>query len=336
MKMKSALWDKIGHMSVVEMDVPEVKRNEVKIEIAYCGICDNDPQIINGGYPILKPPMTMGHEYTGTIVEVGEDVKTCKAGDRVVANMHGFCGACHYCHNGMEHFCENMTFATGAFAKYVTVAATAVTKIPDSMSFEQAALAEPLSAAIHGMDVLQMTSGKSVIVYGGAAIAQMYIMLAYRAGASKIFMVDPVEEKRAMAKKCGADFAIDPAAEDVKEIIQKETCGYGVDYCIDVSGSIENAEQCIDIVAKCGRILYAASYDCGDRPMNLNLFTARCEKELSIVTSQQSPYTFDRAIALMENMDMRQLITGIYDLDCLDEALEKVFTGKTIRVLIRP
>lgn len=334
--MKAALWDKIGHMSVVEMDEPTPNKNEVKIEIAYCGICDNDPQIINGGYPILKPPMTMGHEYTGTIVEVGEDVNTCKVGQRVVANMHGFCGACHFCHNGMEHFCENMTYATGAFARYVTVAATAVTPIPDSMSFEQAALAEPLSAAMHGMDVLQMQSGKSVIIYGGAAIAQQYIMLAYRAGASKIFMVDSIAEKRALALKSGANVVIDPETENVKEIVAKETNGYGVDYCIDVSGSIKNAEECVEIVAKCGRILYAASYDFGSEPMRLNLFTARCEKELSIVTSQQSPYTFDRAIALMENMDMRHLISGIYDMDCLDEALQNVFTGKTVRVLIRP
>lgn len=334
--MKSALWDKIGHMALVDLEEPQPKRNEVKLEIAYCGICDNDSQIISGGYPILKPPMTLGHEFTGTVVEVGEDVTTCKPGDRVVANMHSFCGACHYCHNGLEHYCENMGFATGAFAKYVTVAATAITKIPDTMSFELAALAEPLSAAIHGMDLLQMKSGKTVVIYGGNAIAQMYIMLAYRSGASKIICVEPVEEKRLPALKSGANVVVDPAVEDTKAIVLRETNGYGADYVIDVSGKVENCEESVEIAAKCGRLLWCASYDYTARNMSLSLFTLRCEKELSIVTSQQSPYCFDRAVALLGNMDVTALISGIYDLDCLETAVEKAIEGKIIKLLIRP
>lgn len=333
--MKAGFWESIGKMKVTDVPEPKVTSHEVKIKIAYCGICENDIFIMNGNFPPLKPPMILGHEFTGTVTEIGSEVTSVKVGDRVACNMQVFCGHCYYCREGYENFCENVALATGAFAEYSVVSENACEIMPDSMTFETGAFLELTSAAMYSIQRAEVSQGRSLAIFGGGAKAQIEIMLARQNGASKVVVIEPNPVRRAMAVKCGADEVIDPNTQDIVAEALALTDGRGFDNVIESSGIPSNCRVSIDIARKCATINWAANYYMADE-VTIPLYTVRTDKCLTIRTSLQSPYLFHKGMGMLPRIHTENLISAVYSLDQLQEAFDLQSKGEAFKILIKP
>ena len=231
--MRSIRYFGNGTLKMVEAPEPEIKRaDEVKIRVAYCGVCGSDLHFKraeldflfegDGGTPI-------GHEATGVITELGP-AATCKGlkvGDRVVYYYNEHCGSCYYCRNGQEQFCENMTGTSAAFSDYIVVREQSVHKLADTCSLKKGALIEPISVCLHGIDLIGIKPGQSVAISGGGTMGMIMTQLALHSGGTNITVIEPIAMKREMAKKLGAVHTIDPVNQDRKEEVMKITDGRG-------------------------------------------------------------------------------------------------------------
>ena len=191
------------------------------------------------GYP-ATPGTILGHELVAKVVEVGEGVTAFKEGDRFVVNPNEYCGSCVYCRKNLPNECQNIQAmgidVDGGFAEYVRVAEKMAFKIPEDMPAHIAAFAEPLACVIYASRKINVNPGESVAIIGAGPIGMLFIQLMKASGAYPIISVEPNAVRREYALKCGADYAIDPIAEDAQAFIMDQT-GLGADYAIDVVGS---------------------------------------------------------------------------------------------------
>ncbi len=329
--MKAAVYHGKEDLRVEEVPVRALKDNEVKIQVKYCGVCGTDIHIFNGdgGSFAVTPPLIPGHEFSGVVAEVGAAVTTLKPGDKVSGDPNDMCGECYFCKKGMAHFCTNNigigTTQDGGFAEYIIMREKVVYKVPESLSFIEAAMAEPMACCLHGIDLCNIKAGDTVLVMGGGPIGIIMLQLAIYAGAGKVILSEPVEEKRALALKLGASKAINPIEEDVKKVLD-EYCD-NVDVIIECVGNIRTQAQAIEFAGKGATVMYfgLASPD-DEMPVKPDdIF----KKELKLTSSFINPYTFDRAIEVLESgrIDVESIITNIVKLDDIVE----VFTDAEYR-----
>ena len=250
--MKSAVFYGKHDLRVMEHDMPEVGAHDVLIQVKACGVCGTDVHIYEGdkGAAEVTPPTILGHEFAGVIAQVGSEVSGYKAGDRVCIDPNCYCGACEPCRNGVVHYCEHMigygTTVNGGFAQYCAVNERQVYKLGENTSFEQGAMAEPVACCLHGLDLCEIRPGHQVVVIGGGMIGLLMLQLAKLAGAAKVALLEPVEGKREVAKKLGADVCIDPIHEDVKAVLAQEKMTW-INTVIECVGRPSTIEQAIDI-----------------------------------------------------------------------------------------
>ena len=338
--MKAAVIHGIKDITVDEVPEPETGPRQVKVKIAYCGLCGTDPENLEGTFGLMPPEAykmdrIIGHEACGTIAEVGSDiVNDYKVGQRVAMNFRGSCGACYYCRNGMENFCRNGVGASGSFAEYAVYPESAIYTIPDDMTMEQAAMLEPVSVAVHAIDQTNVRTGSTIAIAGGGPIGLLCLEMALKAGAARAMLSEPIKEKRDLALKLGADIAVDPFNEDIVAAGLKLTDGRGFDTVIDASGNIAAAKQCIDLADRGATILWAAVYG-KDVEIGVSPFIMYA-KELTITSTFVSPYSFPRALNLLPKLELDALITDIIDLKDIKKAFELHKTGKSIKILIKP
>ena len=198
-------------MKVQESPVPKLEPDGVLVRVMACGICGTDVHIYEGdkGAADTTPPVILGHEFSGVVEAVGEKVSRVKAGDRVCIDPNSLYGACSYCRTGIGHFCENMvgigTTVDGGFAEYCAVPESQVYRLAAGISFEEGAMAEPLACCLHGIDLCEIRPGSAVMVIGAGLIGLMMVQLAKLSGVRLVAVLEPVEEKRILALKLGAD-----------------------------------------------------------------------------------------------------------------------------------
>lgn len=257
--MKAARWHQAGDIRIEEIPEPQVKENTVKVKVKWCGICGSDLHEFLMGpifipveqpHPITgeKAPVVLGHEFSGEVVEVGGKVTHLKPGDRVVVEPLVVCGECAACKAGKHHLCEKLGFhglagGGGGFAEYTTFPAEFVHKIPDSLSYEKAALVEPMSVAMHSLEVGHFEKGQSAIVTGAGPIGLATIECLKAMGASQIIVVQRRSIRQQYALNSGADVVLDPGETDVAAEIRKLTNGIGADVAFETTGS----QQCFDL-----------------------------------------------------------------------------------------
>jgi 2-desacetyl-2-hydroxyethyl bacteriochlorophyllide A dehydrogenase len=334
--MKAAVLEKPGVLKVQDIPEPETAPDQIKVKIAYAGICGTDPEIVEGRFipPKLAPgPNIVGHEASGTIVEIGKDIRgNFKVGQRVAMNFRSSCGACYYCTNRMEHFCEMVTPNTGAMAEYAVYKENTVFPLPDDIPLDIGAFLEPVSVAVHTMDIAGIKVGDAVIITGAGAIGLLLLQLSIRSGASKVLVSEPVAEKRKLAKELGADVVIDPLNENLEEAAMKLTGGRGFNVCLEASGNINVANQLIYLTDSCGTIVWCAVYpadaEVGVRPFYLY------SKELTIRSILVSPYSFSRAMQMLPKLNLKPLIT-IYPIDEVVQAFAALKAGKGVKVMLK-
>jgi (R,R)-butanediol dehydrogenase/meso-butanediol dehydrogenase/diacetyl reductase/L-iditol 2-dehydrogenase len=335
--MRAAVWKKKNVLELDDVPEPQVGAEDVKIKVEYTSICGSDPHIVSGKLPVSYPPRIMGHEVSGTVVELGKEANTkgLKVGDRVTGNPVRYCGTCDYCRNGQEHYCLKLAafFPPGTMAEYVVWHEQQVFKLPDEIGFEEGCLTEPVSVCLRGIDLANIREGSSVAILGLGGIGQILTQLALLSGAIKVMVADPVESKRELAQEMGADLAIDPTAEDLWATGMKFTGNRGFDTVIEASGALESAKAAIDLAGKCGTMIYFAVY-----PMNFELPIKPFDlyaRELTVRGVFMSPYLFPRTVALLPKLKLKPLVSKIYPLEEVVQAFEEQKSGQSIKVLVK-
>lgn len=337
--MKAAVYHGKRDLRVEEVPVRELKENEVKIQVKYCGVCGTDIHIFNGegGSYEVTPPLIPGHEFSGVVAEVGSAVTAVKVGDKVSGDPNDMCGECYYCKNAMQHFCTNNigvgTTVDGGFAEYVILREKQVYKVPEKLSYLSAAMAEPMSCCLHGIDLCNIKSGDTVLVMGGGPIGIIMLQLAKNAGASKVILSEPVVEKRELALKLGADKTINPIEEDVEAVLDSYCAN--VDVVIECVGNIHTQTDAIKFAGKGATVMYfgLAGPDAEIPVKPDDIF----KKELKLTSSFINPYTFERAIAVLESgkIDVESIITNIVPLDEIADVFTKDEYRRSGKVMIQ-
>jgi 2-desacetyl-2-hydroxyethyl bacteriochlorophyllide A dehydrogenase len=336
--VKAAVMRGIGNIKMEEVPEPEMGPDQIKVKIAYCGLCGTDPENLEGRFGLVPPeaynqPRILGHEASGTIAAVGANVKDYQVGQRVAMNFRTACGACYYCRNGMENFCIYGEHASGSFAEYAVYPESAVYPLSDDISLEVGSFLEPVSVAVHAVDRAKVRTGSSVAICGGGPIGLLCLEMALHAGAARTMLSEPVEMKRSLAKKLGADVTVDPFNEDLEATGKKLTDGRGFDVVIDASGSVAAARQAVGLADNGGTVLWAAVYG-KDVEIGVSPFLMYA-KELTITSTFVSPYSFPRALAMLPKLTLEPLITDIVPLAEIRKAFDLHKAGKSIKILIK-
>jgi L-iditol 2-dehydrogenase len=335
--VKAAVMVSPGKLEVRDMPEPKTGPHQIKVKIAYCGICGSELRMFKGFFGPPRgdfEPRIMGHEASGTIIEVGSETAAgYKVGQRVAMDFRSYCGSCYYCRNKMQHFCERTIPASGAYAEYAVYNEAAIYALPDNVSLEEGALLEPTSVAVHAVDLATIKPGSTLAILGGGPIGMLILEVARRAGAARILLSEPVEGRRNVAKQVGASVVIDPTKEDVQEVAMRMTEGRGFDTVIDASGTVGAARQAVYLAARCGMVVWAATYpggaELGDLPSYM------CGHELTIRSVFVSPYCFNRALNLLPEMDLKPLIS-IRPIEQILDSVEGLLKGQGVKVLIKP
>jgi len=244
--MKALLLKDYKQLEVTNMPDPEIGAEEVLVQVKACGICGSDVHGYDGHTGRRIPPLIMGHEASGVIAQTGANVKQFSKGDRVTFDSTVYCGKCFYCRRGNVNLCDNRNVLGvscgdyrrhGAFAEYVAVPQHIVYRLPEDLSFEQAALIEAVSIAFHATNRTPMKLGDSVVVVGAGMIGQLVIQTVRQAGCGKLIAIDLDDGKLQLARELGADAGINANAPNVLAQVLELTQGRGADLAFEVVGA---------------------------------------------------------------------------------------------------
>lgn len=350
-KAKACVLTEPGKFEIKEVNVELPGKQEVLCKIRAVAICGSDPEIIRGELAGEWPPsypFIAGHEWSGEVVMLGEDVSDFKVGDRVAGEAHKGCGYCENCKNGKYTICLNYGKAStghehygfkvnGAYSMYQKYSVRSVTPMPDNVSFAEAALCDTSGVALHGIELSGITPGGTVVIVGPGPIGLCAMLLAKSMGAARTIVVGRGVRLEA-AKKIGADYCIDITKEDPIEEIWKITNGLGADQAFECSGSKGTLNQCIRMVRKGGRVvlLGVAKADV----MEEVPFKYITHNEIAIFGSRANPNTSSKVMKLMSSgqLNVKQLISHRFSLEDFGKALETFVERKenAVKVVIMP
>jgi L-iditol 2-dehydrogenase len=249
-----------GNLEIRDVEEPSAGRGQVKIQIMEAGICGSDLHIYHSDIAIpVRPPVTIGHEASGVVVEVGEGVEAFKPGDRVVSETaYHYCGKCDFCREGWYNLCvERKTLGywyNGVFTKYTVVPEGRIHLIPEGVSFTAAAMTEPLACVVHAVeDLTRINPEDVVLVSGPGSIGVMAAQLAKAHGARVVVSGTNIDTERlALAKKLGADYTVNIQQEDITKVLMDLTGGYGPDVVLECSGAAPAINTALRLVKKRG------------------------------------------------------------------------------------
>jgi 2-desacetyl-2-hydroxyethyl bacteriochlorophyllide A dehydrogenase len=266
--MKALVWEGPRQMNVREVPEPDPGPEEVLIKVAYSGICGSELGGYLGENTLRVPPLIMGHEFSGEIAGLGSRASQYNPdlalGQRVTVNPLVHCGWCRACLNGRFNLCRERQIVgihrPGSFADLVTAPAALVYPLPDQLSLEHAALAEPVGCAIRAVKLADCSPLDRLLITGLGPIGLLTLQVAQTFGASQIYATDTDPDRRAIGQEFGVK-VLDPLAEDVVGLIEAETNGEGVEAAIDAVGLAVTRQECIAAVARGGRVIFVGLHD---------------------------------------------------------------------------
>ena len=259
--MKALLLSKYKHLQVADLPTPTPAAGEILIQVAACGICGSDVHGYDGASGRRIPPIVMGHEASGVVAAVGDGVEGYRAGDRVTFDSTVYCGVCEFCQRGEVNLCDNRQVVgvscgeyrrAGAFAEYVTVPARILYRLPDALSFTDAAMLEAVSVAIHAVRVAEVRGGETALVVGAGMIGLLILQAARAAGCSRIVVADVDATRLQLAQSLGADVVVEASETQLMARVQELTAGRGVDVVLEAVGRPETVATAVDCVRKGG------------------------------------------------------------------------------------
>lgn len=338
--MRQAVFSSPGNLRIEEAPVPVPGGHDLLVRVEASGVCGSDRAIFAGHHPVTLP-VVLGHEYAGVVVECGPDVTGLQPGDRVVVDPNIMCGRCTFCRRGQVQLCRDITplgiARSGGFAEFSLVPEANAYLVPAAITFDEAALVEPLACCIRGIHQADVKLGAVVVVLGAGPIGLLLAQLARLRGASVVASVDPLADRRALAKRLGADVAIDSVDPGgVRDEVMRLTGGLGSDVVIEASGRTSVARQSLELVQAGGTVVWFGACPESDRvevpPFWVN------DREISIRGSNINPFTHHTALSLIEHGRIRvaELVSEHIGLDALAGALDTSRPASVGKVLVVP
>ncbi|MBR0396829.1 MAG: alcohol dehydrogenase catalytic domain-containing protein [Eubacterium sp.] len=331
--MKQLWWTHDKEIELKDVEIPEVKSNEVKVKMAYAAICASDVHQVEQNVMGAQPPAPLGHEGSGVIVEIGEEASKAgyKVGDKVTMFPVSHCGMCENCKNGKPQYCTNAV-ATGCFAEYVVTDCKTIYKLPDDADLMKYSIVEPTNCCLRAMDLAPIKHGANVAIAGVGGIGSIMLNQIILSGAANITAIDPVPEKRQLALEMGAKYVIDPFNEDVVARAMEITDGEGFDQVFEMSGSPKASQTPIDILARCGTAVYFAVFPpTYEMPLNLHSLYMKEGRIQTVFTTQSIMH---RSINMIDRMQTDKIIGHIMPLSEAVESFDVFHTSKYCKILL--
>lgn len=345
--MKAAVLKSIGQLAVEDVPDPEVGANDILIKVAACAICGSDLRIFNHGSPRVTPPAIMGHEAAGEIVDVGKNVRGFAPGDHVSIGGDLPCGRCDELHCKTINNCPiNLAMGyqfPGSFAEYVKVNELAwdggpLAKVPDSVPFEQAALAEPLACCINALELCRPEPGDTMVVVGAGPLGILLTELGNRMGAGKTIIVNRSRPRLEIAKTFGVDATVCSTEEDVRQRVLDETNGHGADVILTACPSPEAQAETLTYAGHRARINFFGGLPKGQSvvPIDTNILHY---KEIFMFGSHgAAPEHLHKAAGMIAtgNINIGRYVSHRFPLEQAREAFAAAQSKVGMRVVIEP
>ncbi|MGN6189937.1 MAG: zinc-dependent alcohol dehydrogenase [Conexibacter sp.] len=325
-----------GDVSVGEAEPLPLRADDVRIAIAYAGICGSDLHLIHAAdaYGPLAPEQAgrFGHEYSGVVQEVGSEVGTVAVGDRVTCAPRWPCLHCAMCRRGDTTRCLDLRRPErGAWAEQIVVPERIVFRLPEDVELRTAALCEPLACALRGVDRVTTPSGHVALVIGGGPIGLLTAALAARTGAREVLLSEPHPTRRALARRLGAH-GLDPRDGDLAAAVAERTDGLGPDVVYESVGRAETVAEGIELAAPGGTVvvLGVAPPEAVAAVRPWRLF----ERELAVVAAWGLETTFRRALDWLSVLDLEPLVTHVLPLEEAGQAIDVAASGDCGKVML--
>ncbi len=339
MQMKTGFLSQIHKVEVKEFDIPEFDQQSVLVKVNSAGVCGSDLHAFHGTHPFRKPPMILGHEASGEVVQLGRKVKGLKVGDRIAVEPLKLCGKCEHCRSGRYNLCRERTAAglrgwMGTFAEYFVIQEEHAHKLPKTLDYDTAVLAEPLAVSAHAVRIAHMKRGSVCVVLGGGTIGLLAGVAAQAAGAKPVYCTDINRYRLELAGALGlvpikADEV--PVQETVRSFAPN-----GADVVLVAFTSPHVLNQALRLVKRGGTIIVIALFT---EPItfDMNLLQEEVELKGSIYYTGED---FKTAIKILEKRtaDLRKLITHHVDLEGVHSALEMLADPNTmaVKIIVHP
>ncbi|MDK2897406.1 MAG: L-iditol 2-dehydrogenase [Candidatus Atribacteria bacterium] len=352
-KMKAACLVAKGKIEVKEVVVPKPGPGEVLLRVEACGVCGTDVEIRDHGLPgqpLFGEHFIMGHEYAGTVVELGEGVDEFNVGERVAVEVHKGCGRCYNCIMGNYTVCLNygnkekghaaggMT-VDGGFAEYTVNHVNTLYRIPDNISFDYATLATTAGCALYAFNIFGgYVAGDTIVVIGPGPVGLTLVQVGRGLGADNVVLVGTRKSRLEVGRKVGADYVVNvKEKEDPIDIVKKITNGFGAHVVFDAAGTSSSLETALDLAIAGGKIVMVAFYK---DPVTVNMSKA-VKKQIQLYTVRgEGRRNVGRALSIMAQgkIDLSPLITHSFPLEEIDKAFDTFVNrvDNAIKVVIHP
>jgi L-iditol 2-dehydrogenase len=343
-KMKALLLSQYRHLELTDLALPRAGRDEVLIRVAACGICGSDVHGYDGSSGRRIPPIVMGHEAAGMVDAVGEGVSGWSQGDRVTFDSTIYCGECTPCRQGNINLCDRRQVLgvscsdyrrAGAFAEFVVVPARIVHRLPENLSFAEAALLEAVAVALHAVSLVPFAAGSTALVVGAGTIGLLLQQALRVAGCSRVFVADVDPTRLKLSRELGATATLN-AGPDLAQGISKLTDGTGVDLAVEAVGKTETVNTAIDSVRKGGSVILVGNIS-SEVTLPLQKVVTR---QIRLQGSCASAGEYPRAIELLSSgaIRVKPLITAVAPLADGPQWFERLYAREPnlMKVVLTP
>jgi (R,R)-butanediol dehydrogenase/meso-butanediol dehydrogenase/diacetyl reductase len=326
-----------GDLRFVNRSPEALAPHEVRIDVAFSGICGTDLHAYAGSYfyPKHEEPLQLGHEFSGRVSELGSRATGFSVGDRVTVIPGDACYSCQTCRLGRYSVCQNrVSTRGGAWAASVIAPIQIVHRLADDVSDEVGALAEPLGCAVRAVDRAQLRSGCRVCILGGGPLGALLLAVLKASGAHTTIVSEPRPLRRSIVERLGADIVVDPTRDDLEQAVFEVTDGLGADVIFEAVGLPQTIEQALAIAAPGSTVMLVGVAEESQR-VALSPHAVLL-KELTIRASNESTVAQARAVGWLGKLDLKPLITDVFPLRRVEEAILEASAGHTGKILLRP
>ena len=328
--MKVVTWLGDYNFSLDQIRDPVPEKNEVVVKIDTSGICGTDLHLVQGLFPGV-PPRILGHEFSGQVIEVGDNSLNHLMGKFVACQHYLKCGKCRPCINSGP--CTDRK-SFGGFAEKVVMPHQLVHPIPEDLTVENASLTEPAACSLSGLRKVNISHGKSILIVGAGVIGLLTAGIAKLLGAKKIIVSDPVEIRRKKAKQIGADFVHDPNKDNLEDFVNDITNGLGVDIGCEATGKPELVKRIFYSIKERG-VLQLAGVGPEGTNVPIDLFQLHW-REISIQGAFGMGYYFSDALAMLKDLNLNGFVEDVFPLSKVKEAFYNAENYTSIKTSIKP
>ena len=328
-----------GKVEIQEVPLPELGVRDVHIHVRAATICGSDLHLFKGKHPAVALPSAVGHELAGDVLAVGSEVTKVRPGDRVAVEPVIACGECVYCQHGQYHLCADISFqyrrGQGSFTTDFIAPERWVHLLPESASYAEGALLEPLAVALHAQGKSGLQLGDRSLIFGAGAIGLLLLQAVRLAGGGETWVVDVNDYRLQMASRFGASRVVNNLSEDVIQEVMKYTAGLGMDRAFEAIGIQATLVQALQALKKGGRAVLVGLFERTEIEVPANIFVQR---EISLTGSQGYCWDFQTGVELLAQgrIDLQGLITQEYSLDQIQAAFDTLIdrNHQAVKVLV--